>query len=77
MHVAPFVAKDFGKFVPYAGVKYSDVQIEMDGGETLNAENNVGVFVGADFKFNPTFSLNMEGRFIDETAMSLAAAFTF
>ena len=37
----------------------------------------LGVFAGADFKFNKTFSLSLEGRFFDETAMSLAALFAF
>ena len=82
-HVAPFVAKNFGKFVPYVGVKYSNLRMNWmqtphdELPDSLNAKDNVGAFVGADFKFNPAFSLNLEGRFIDETAASLAATFTF
>ena len=77
-HVAPFIAKDFGKFVPYIGIKYSDMKIDMlQNSDRLQATDNWGAFVGADFKFNKNFSLNLEGRFIDETAASLAANFTF
>jgi opacity protein-like surface antigen len=77
-HVAPFIARDFGVFVPYIGVKYSDLHIDMkESSDALIAKDNWGAFVGADFKFNKNFSLNLEGRFIDETAMSLAAVFTF
>jgi len=77
-HVAPFIAKDFGKFVPYIGIKYSDMKIDMlENSDRLQATDNWGAFVGADFKFNKNFSLNLEGRFIDENAASLAANFTF
>ena len=77
-HVAPFVAKNFGKFVPYIGIKYSDMKIDMlENSDRLQATDNWGAFVGADFKFNKNFSLNLEGRFIDENAASLAANFTF
>ncbi|MFA5393832.1 MAG: hypothetical protein WC338_05160 [Candidatus Ratteibacteria bacterium] len=76
-HIAPFVAKSFGKFVPYAGVKYSDMQVKSEGMETLKAKNNLGVFVGADFNLSKNFSLNLEGRFVDESAMSITAVFTF
>lgn len=76
-HVAPFVAKSFGKFVPYVGVKYSDMQVKPEGMGTLKAKNNLGVFLGADFNLSKNFSLNLEGRFVDESAMSLAAVFAF
>ena len=76
-HVAPFVAKAFGKFVPYVGVKYSDMQVTPEGGDTLKAKNNLGGFVGADFNLTKNFTLNLEGRFADESAMSMAAVFNF
>lgn len=76
-HIAPFVAKDFGKVVPYLGVKYSQLEIEPEDGDSIDAEENVGIFVGANFKLNERFYLNLEGRFIDETAASLAAMCAF
>jgi opacity protein-like surface antigen len=76
-HIAPFVAKSFGKFVPYAGVKYSDMLVTPEGMETIKAKTNLGGFVGADFNLSKNFTLNLEGRFADESAMSMAAVFTF
>jgi opacity protein-like surface antigen len=76
-HIAPFVAKSFGKFVPYAGIKYSDMLVKPDGMETIKAKNNLGGFVGANFNLSKNFTLNLEGRFADESAMSMAAVFNF
>jgi len=36
-----------------------------------------GVFLGTDYKLNDSWSLNLEGRFVDETAMSFAAKYKF
>jgi len=33
--------------------------------------------VGTDFKITDTWKLNLEGRFVDETAMSLGATYKF
>lgn len=76
-HVAPFVAKDFGRVVPYLGFKYSELEINPDNEDSFSAEENIGIFAGANFKLTDRFYLNLEGRFIDETAASLAAMFTF
>lgn len=79
-HSAPYVAKKIGDFVPYLGVKYSSVKtkykIDWEDGSTnkykYDSKNNVGVFLGTDWKLNDTWSLNLEGRFIDEEAVSFA-----
>ncbi len=83
--VAPYIAKKIGNFVPYLGVKYSDLRTkfkvtwEDDEVETwkIEADDNFGVFLGTDFKIGDRFSLNLEGRFIDETAMSVGATYRF
>ncbi|MBU1366716.1 MAG: outer membrane beta-barrel protein [Candidatus Omnitrophica bacterium] len=84
--IAPYVAKRIGNFIPYFGIKYSDLRqkhtIKWEGdpeGEKVKtkADDNVGVFVGTDYKINDAWSLNLEGRFIDETAISLACGFKF
>lgn len=84
--IAPYIAKKIGDFVPYLGVKYSDLRIKEtlidddDGDEDwmkLKADDNVGVFIGADYKVNDNWKLNLEGRFIDETAMSCGATYKF
>jgi len=83
-HIAPYIAKKLGNFVPYLGVRYSDSRqnykaIYEDGDSKMKfkAADNVGVFVGTDFKIVDNWKLNLEGRFIDETAMSLGATYKF
>lgn len=80
-HVAPYVAKKLGNFVPYLGVRYSDARLEDKdewGTKTkIKADNNVGVFLGTDYKLGDSWKINLEGRFIDETAMSFGATYRF
>lgn len=85
-HIAPYIAKKLGNFVPYLGVKYSDLRTKFKqtwedddeaGTWKIEAEDNVGVFLGTDYKVNDVWSLNLEARFVDETAMSFAAAYKF
>ncbi len=83
--VAPYVAKKIGNFVPYLGVKYSDLRTkfkviwEDDEVETwkMKADNNIGIFLGTDYKFTDNWKLNVEGRFVDETAMNVACVYRF
>ncbi|NQT95954.1 MAG: hypothetical protein HQ572_05830, partial [Candidatus Omnitrophica bacterium] len=68
---------------PYAGVKYTHLKIDVDttakSGSTsipvpdgYKNENKVGIICGADLTFESLtgFSFNVEGRFLDETAIS-------
>gem|GEM_PF-356161 len=65
--------------VPYAGLKYSQVYgrlrlVRSDAtfynpGE-IESDHNVGIFAGCDFVGPNSVSLNIEGRFLDETAFS-------
>ena len=79
--VAPYIAKRLGNFVPYGGVKYSDLRMkdkDKNGSTTkYKADDNFGVFLGTDYKIGKNFSLNIEGRFVDETAMSFGASYRF
>jgi outer membrane protein W len=83
--IAPYVARRIGNFIPYLGVKYSDLRLLDKGNDnsqtgwntTHKAEHNCGVFLGTDFKIGGHWKLNIEGRFIDETAMSIGAAYKF
>jgi len=78
--IAPYVAKKLGNFIPYLGVKYSDQRInykDEDMKMKMKATDNFGVFLGTDYKIGKNFSLNIEGRFIDETAMSVGATYRF
>ena len=65
--------------VPYAGLKYSDIGGRLrlvhnsglynNPGE-IESDKNFGMFVGCDFVGPNSVLLNLEGRFIDETAMT-------
>ena len=84
-HIAPYVGYRAGNFLPYLGVRYSDVKLSMkspaDSGWTddhkYEADDNFGVFLGTDYKMGETCSLNLECRFIDETAMSAGISWKF
>jgi opacity protein-like surface antigen len=79
------VSKEFGQFVPYGGIKYTDVEASMQAtisGTTyktddVNSDDVIGIFVGCDFLPIENFSINVEGRFIDETAFSVALNYRF
>ncbi len=91
-HVAVSLAKKIKSFLPYVGVRYSDARFKTKGIEDqlvwgadmawlydfkFKADNNVGVFLGTDYNITKNLSVNIEGRFIDETAMSLGATYKF
>jgi len=65
--------------VPYAGVKYSQMYgrlrlVRSDATffnpGVVEADHNIGIFAGCDFVGPNSVSLNIEGRFLDETAFS-------
>jgi len=84
-HAAPYVAKKIAGFTPYAGGRYSDLRIKQEGPNDpkrwddlrFKADCNIGVFAGTDWNLGDHFKLNVEGRFIDEMAMSACAAYRF
>ena len=66
------------------GVKYSDSDGEGRAAtrgitiiENLDADDNFGVFVGADIILIDSISVNVEGRFVDEEALSVGCAVRF
>ena len=82
--VALEVAYQYKQIVPYVGVKYSGATGEATA--TINGtkykydfenENDIGIFAGGDFTINDSVTVNAEGRFIDETALSLAGTVRF
>jgi len=82
--VALAVSYQIDQIIPYVGVKYSDATGEavttISGTKYKNDfenEDNVGIFVGGDILINDSFTANIEGRFIDETALSLGATLRF
>lgn len=82
--VALAVSYQIDQFIPYAGVKYSDATGDatatIAGSEyKIDFENddNVGIFVGGDYLIDDSVMINIEGRFIDETAISAGATIRF
>ncbi len=84
-HVAPYVGYQLGHFTPYLGVRYSGLRAgAKKPADTVNfgkgkseADDNVGIFVGTDYKIGDHWVLNLEGRFVDETALSVGATYRF
>jgi hypothetical protein len=82
--VALAVSYQMDQFIPYIGGKYSDARGDAKTSISTNPykvnfknKNKVGMFVGGDFLVNDSFAANVEGRFIDETALSLGAILRF
>jgi len=79
------VSKKFKYFIPYAGVKYSDVKAEgkatylgtkYDMGDN-ESKDKVGPFVGVSIVPTNGFSIDLQGRFVDEEAYSVSATLKF
>jgi len=72
-------------FVPYGGVKYSDVDAKLKTtvsgttyeSDSVEREDNFGIFVGCDILPLENLSLNVEGRFIDEEAVNFGGTLKF
>lgn len=82
--VALGISYQIDRFLPYIGVKYSDVDGEAKGTysgttykENLKADDNIGIFVGTDILITDSMSVNVEGRFIDEQALTVGALIRF
>ncbi len=86
--VAAYLAKSFGGFTPYVGVKASElyrdghvqystpfppVRVNYDG----ESKYNFGALVGADLTIGDSWAIGVEGRFVDETAISGKCTFNF
>ncbi len=70
----------FDQFYPYVGVKYSDVTLNYSrpgGVADMDADDNVGVYVGSGFQIAPQWSGYIEGRFVDETAFGGGIGYRF
>lgn len=91
--VALYVNKTIGPFSPYLGIKYSDLRGKNEtdvsgysGGipysykaeRKAKADDNVGAFLGTDFSVIANqLSVNIEGRFLDETAGTVGVNWKF
>ena len=84
--VALGVAKQLANyFIPYGGIKFSGVEASAKAtysGTTYDlgsadADKVVGLFVGCAITPFESFSIDLQGRFIDETAFSVRGTFKF
>lgn len=75
-------------FTPYLGLKYSNVHVALGDFEESIASNGagrdefknrtpVGVFIGCSLSSGKYFMLNVEGRLIDEEAVTISGDFRF
>jgi len=74
------LSKEIGKFRPYAGVKASQLYIiRRDNVQSEwawnGAKDHFGIFAGSNIILSKGCFLDIEGRFIDETAFSAALNF--
>jgi len=74
--VAFGAAKKFKYFMPYAGVKYSDFR-ESSINSVNYSDTIVGIFIGCAITPIKAFSIDLQGRFIDETALAVKATYKF
>lgn len=83
--VALGISKKFQYFIPYLGVKYSDVRASAqatvsgdayDSG-SVSSEGKVGPFIGVSIIPAKWLSVDVNGRFVDETAVSVATTIKF
>jgi len=87
-----FSTDKFGTFTPYAGGRYSyfglrDKIRTFEDGEgkaavilqtrRYTADKNWGPFCGLDYSLGEHLTFNVEGRFIDENALSFATTYKF
>ncbi len=76
----PFVGYKIMNFLPYVGVKYSDARLKIKGSDVsvkYKADDHFGTYVGLTYDIIPQLKLNLEGRFIDETALNFNVTFKF
>ena len=74
------LSKDYEYISPYLGFKISrnDLIHKVEGeSKRKKSEDLFGLFTGLDIYLNDEFRLNLEGRFIDETALSAAFVHKF
>jgi opacity protein-like surface antigen len=83
--VALGISKQIDKFVPYGGIKYSDVKTSLEAtisgttysSDDVSSDMIFGIFLGCDYVVHDNISLGIEGRFIDETALNVRGIYRF
>lgn len=74
-------SKKFGRFTPYAGGKASVFEhvyrVNKGDRKRVSPKYNGGVIAGFDMKVRDNVTVNVEGRFIDEDAVSAGIYYSF
>ncbi len=84
-HAAPYIAKKIEDLTLYAGGRYSDFRLNQREPSDprrwndliFDSDRNIGVFTGMAWNHKDRFKLSVEGAFIDETSISVSAAYRF
>lgn len=84
------ISTEFLWLTPYLGIRTSNLRLEIkkdieytasEGTIGITGKNNAdgrfGVLTGATLSLGNTWGVRLEGRFIDETAVSLSGTFRF
>ncbi|MBU0633573.1 MAG: hypothetical protein KKA52_00750 [Candidatus Omnitrophica bacterium] len=83
--VALGISKKFDYFIPYVGVKYSDIKTSAKAtvsgtsyqSDAAKSKGKVGPFIGVSILPMKGVSIDLGGRFVDETAFSAKATIRF
>jgi hypothetical protein len=84
-HAAPYIAKKIKDLILYIGGRYSDFRLSQRKPSDprrwdsliFDSDYNVGVFTGIVWNYRDSLKLNVEGRFVDEAAISVSATYRF
>ncbi len=70
-----FASEDMGMAVPYMGLRYSDMKLEV-ARRKYDADRRFGIFLGADIPMDFA-NINFEVGLLDETSFKIGASFVF
>ncbi|MBI3393421.1 MAG: hypothetical protein HY039_09570 [Nitrospirae bacterium] len=78
MAAAGIASYTHGQIVPYGGIRLSYVNLDGSGGMTnLRLDDNIGLVAGIDIRIQPQLDLNIEGRLIDTTGLTIGVTYRF
>jgi hypothetical protein len=69
--------RGLGQIVPYAGVKVSLIDGDIESGPDFEQDDTLGLFGGLTFAVSPQVALGAELRILDETALGGFVRFLF
>ncbi len=80
-HIAPYIARPYETYSPYAGIRYTSIEYKADfsglGKIDFENDNEIGIFIGSDFNITDNISGNIEIGFLDQTSISTSINYKF